>query len=92
MTIGGNIRLRMRGGMNDMKISRKEQMSEVPEILCSLIDDTCRSQDIPSAIPYASGQGSRVTVPSAAMVEEQVPSAYIASNICTTGQFHPPRA
>lgn len=30
VTIGGNIRCRVRGGTNDMKISRREAMSDVP--------------------------------------------------------------
>lgn len=33
VTIGGNIRCRVRGGTKDMKISRKEAMSDVPVIL-----------------------------------------------------------
>lgn len=37
--------------------------------------------DIPKTLPYASGHGSRVTVPSAAVVDEQVPSRYMASKI-----------
>lgn len=36
---------------------------------------------IPKSLPYASGHGSRVTVPSGAVVDEQVPSLYIASKI-----------
>ena len=37
---------------------------------------------VPSKLPYASGHGSRVTVPSAAVVEVHVPSAYMALKIC----------
>ena len=37
--------------------------------------------NVPKTLPYASGHGSRVTVPSAAVVDEQVPSRYMASKI-----------
>ena len=38
-------------------------------------------RDVPMTFPYASGQGSRVMVPSAAVVLVQVPSLYSASKI-----------
>ena len=37
--------------------------------------------DLPRTIPYASGHAPRVTLPSAAVTEGQVPLAYIASKI-----------
>ena len=37
--------------------------------------------DIPRTIPYASGQGPRIAVPSALVIVGQVPSLYIASKI-----------
>ena len=33
MTMGGNIRCKMRGGTKDMKISRKEHIRDVPDYL-----------------------------------------------------------
>ena len=36
-------------------------------------------RDVPRTLPYASGHGSLVTVPSGAVVDEQVPSRYMAS-------------
>lgn len=36
----------------------------------------------PRTFPYASGHANLVTVPSAAVVDEHVPSLYIASKIC----------
>ena len=38
-------------------------------------------REVPITLPYAFGQGSRVTVPSAAVVLVHVPFAYIASKI-----------
>ena len=40
---------------------------------------------LPSTIPYASGHGSLVTVPSGAVVDLQVPSAYMALKILSMG-------
>lgn len=84
VTMGGKIFLRMRGETNDMKISRKEQIRDVPERICSELTPRHNSVghiDTPSTFPYASGQGPLVTVPSAAVVDGQVPSAYIALKI-----------
>jgi hypothetical protein len=33
VTMGGNIRCKMRGGIKDMKISRKEHIMDVPDNL-----------------------------------------------------------
>jgi hypothetical protein len=60
VTMGGNIRCKMRGGIKDMKISRKEHI-----------------MDVPSTIPYASGQEPRV--PSEFV--GHVPLLYMASKI-----------
>ena len=38
-------------------------------------------REVPRTLPYASGQGSRITVPSVVVVLVHVPSAYIASKI-----------
>ena len=43
---------------------------------------------VPSTIPYASGQAPRVTVPSAAVVDGHVPSAYMALKICSKHSQH----
>jgi hypothetical protein len=40
---------------------------------------------VPRSIPKASGHAWRVIVPSCAVVEGQVPSAYMASKICDKG-------
>ncbi len=37
VTIGGNMRWRMRTGINDMNISKNEQISDVPDRLISII-------------------------------------------------------
>ena len=68
-----------------MKISKKEAMSDVPrkrqvrtrQISISILHS-------PSNFPYASGQGPRDVVPSAAVIVGHVPSEYIASKICRT--------
>jgi len=33
VTMGGNIRFKVRGGRNDMDISRKEQIKDVPDTI-----------------------------------------------------------
>jgi hypothetical protein len=62
--MGGKMRCKVLAGTNDMKISKKEAMSEVP-----------------SNLPYASGQGPRDVVPSGAVIVGHVPSEYIASKM-----------
>lgn len=64
VTMGGKTRCKILGGTNDMEISKKEAISEVP-----------------STLPYASGQGPREVVPSGAVIVGHVPSEYIASKM-----------
>lgn len=82
VTIGGKIRWSARGGTKDMLISRREQMRDVPGVNPL---DSSRAQGginyAPNTFPYASGHGPRVIVPSAAVVEGQVPSLYMALKI-----------
>src|SRR5258708_34970262 len=73
VTMGGKTRCKILGGTNDMKISKKEAMSEVPR------KRQARTREIviprsPSNLPYASGQGPRDVVPSEAVIVEHVPS------------------
>ena len=71
-----------------MMISRNEQTIDVPRSLAS--ERWCPStidgvNVVPSTFPYASGQGPLVTVPSAAVVDGHVPSAYMELNILKLG-------
>ena len=80
------MRCKILGGTNDMEISKKEAMSEVPR------RHQARTREIvvprsPSNLPYASGQGPRDVVPSGAVTVGHVPSEYIASKICATAPF-----
>jgi hypothetical protein len=75
VTIGGNIRWRTLGGTKDMKISRKAQTRDVP-VGSSDTHSATKARIIPRTYPYASGQGSLVTVPSAPVVEGHVPLEY----------------
>jgi hypothetical protein len=77
------MRCRVCGGINDNPISRKEHINDVPEPWRTLM---CLSEqnfvvDLPRTIPYASGHAPRVTLPSAAVTEGQVPLAYMALKI-----------
>jgi hypothetical protein len=81
------MRCKVLAGTNDMKISKKEAMSEVPR------KRQARTREIvvprsPSNLPYASGQGPRDVVPSGAVIVGHVPSEYIASKICATPLVH----